>query len=290
MGLMTGSGPLSRQPAGSWNFDAPPAGGAMYIEPIGKRVRVVLGGQTIADSTHTMLVSESGLQPIHYFPPGDVRAEVLEPSERHTRCPKKGEASYHTLRVGDRVEEAAAWYYPEPLPDAEKIKDHIAFYFGRMDHWFEEDTEIFGHAKDIYHRIDAYPSSRHVRVSLDGEVLAESSRAVALFESNLPTRWYIPREDVTAKLVPSDTATVCGYKGWASYYSVELAGGEIVKDLVWYYPEPFHDGTPVKDLLCFLNEQVDLEVDGEAHGRPDTAWSRGVRGEEPRAAAATPPQ
>src|SRR5690242_17808165 len=118
MGLMTGSGPFSRQPAGNWNFDPPPPGQAMYIEGIGKRIRVLLNGETIVDSTHTQLVSESGLQPCYYIPRADVRAEVLEPSDRHTRCPKKGEASYHTVRVGDRVEEAVAWYYPEPLPGA----------------------------------------------------------------------------------------------------------------------------------------------------------------------------
>jgi uncharacterized protein (DUF427 family) len=286
---MTGSGPLSRNPAGDWNFDPPAPGQAMYIEPIPKRLRVVLEGETIADSTRARYVSESGLQPIYYFPRADVRAEVLEPSDRHTRCPKKGEASYHTLRVGDRVEEAAAWYYPQPLPAAEAIRDHLAFYFHRMDHWFEEDTEIFGHAKDIYHRIDVYPSSRHVRVSLDGEPLAESTRAMALFESNLPPRWYLPREDVSAKLVPSDTVTTCGYKGQANYYSVELPSGEVVKDIVWYYTDPFHDGAAVKDLLCFFNEQVDLEVDGEAHGRPKTAWSGGVKGENPMSAAAAPP-
>src|SRR5436305_5346073 len=122
MGLMTGSGPFAREPAGNWNFEPPAPGQAMYIEPIGKRIRVVLGGQTIADSTHTMLLSESGLQPMYYFPRADVRADALEPSDRHTRCPKKGEASYHTLRVGDRLEEAAAWYYPEPLPPPEAIR------------------------------------------------------------------------------------------------------------------------------------------------------------------------
>ncbi len=229
---------------------------------------------------HAQYVSESGLQPSYYIPRADVRGEVLEPSDRHTRCPKKGEASYHTLRVGDRVEEAAAWYYPEPLPAAEAIRDHIAFYFHRMDHWFEEDTEVFTHPKDIYHRIDVYPSSRHVRVSLDGELLAESTRAMALFESNLPPRWYLPREDVSAKLVPSETVTTCGYKGEANYYSVELPNGEVVKDIVWYYTDPFHDGAAVKDLLCFFNEQVDLEVDGEPHGRPADRVDRWRQGRE----------
>jgi uncharacterized protein (DUF427 family) len=275
MGLMTGSGPFSRNPAGTWNFDAPARAG--YIEPTPKRVRVVLGGETIADTTHALLLSESGLQPLYYFPREDVRADVLEPSDRHTRCPWKGEASYLTLRVGDRVEEAAAWYYPDPLEGAAPIKDHIAFYFHRMDRWLEEDEEIFAHAKDIYHRIDVYPSSRHVRVSLDGELLAESHRAMALFESNLPPRWYLPREDVQARLVPMDTTTVCGYKGVANYYGVELENGEVVPDLVWYYTDPLPDGERVRDLLCFFNERVDLDVDGEPQGRPQTAWSHGAR-------------
>ncbi len=277
MGLMTGTGPLSRDPAGRWNFEPPPPGRSVYVEPTPKRIRVVLEGETIADSTHALMLSESGLQPGYYFPPDDVRSDVLEPSDRHTRCPKKGEASYYTLRVGDRVEEAAAWYYPDPLEAVAAIKDHVGFYFHRMDHWLEEDTEIFGHAKDIYHRIDVYPSSRHVKVSLDGELLADSRRAMALFESNLPPRWYLPRDDVVGKLVPSETTTTCGYKGVASYYNVELENGDLVRDVVWYYTDPFPDGLRVKDLLCFFNEHVDLDVDGESQGRPETYWSRGVK-------------
>ncbi len=117
---------------------------------------------------------------------------MLEPSDRHTRCPKKGEASYHTIRAGDKVVEAGAWYYPEPLEGAEPIAGLIAFYWDRMDQWFEEDEEIFVHPRDPYHRVDVIPTSRHVKISLDGEVLAESTQAMALFESNLPTRWYLP--------------------------------------------------------------------------------------------------
>jgi uncharacterized protein (DUF427 family) len=282
MGLMTGTGPLSRAPAGRWNFEPPPPGQAMYIEPTPKRIRVVLGGETIADTTHALLLSESGLQPTYYFPPHDVRSDVLEPSDRHTHCPKKGDASYYTLRVGDRVEEAAAWYYPEPFEGAGAIKDHIAFYFGRMDRWLEEDREIFGHPKDVYHRIDAYPTSRHVRISLEGELLAESHRAIALFESNLPARWYLPREDVRARLVETDTVTTCAYKGRARYYAVELESGERIDDLVWWYPQPFPEGAPVNDLLCFFNERVDVELDGELQARPESPWSHGLHAQAAR--------
>ncbi len=268
---MYGSGPFGKSPAGSFNFEPPPPGRALYLEPTPKRVRVEVGGETIADSRGAMLLHESGLQPLYYFPPQDVRPDVLESSDRHTRCPKKGEASYYTIRVGDRVVENGAWYYPEPLPDAPPaLKGLIAFYFDRMDRWLEEAEEIGVHARDPYHRIDVLATDRHVRVSLDGAPLAETRRAVALFESSLPTRWYIPREDVSAGLEPSDTVTRCPYKGSASYYSVN--GSE---DLIWYYADPLPEVGRIKDLLCFFNERVDIELDGELEERPDTPWSKG---------------
>src|ERR1700741_1348856 len=127
MGLMTGTGPMGKNPAGRFNHEPPPPGRTLYIEPCLKWVRVEVGGETIADSRHTLLVSESGHQPVYYFPPGDVRAEGLEPTDRHRRCPKKGEASYYTIRVGDHVVENGAWYYPEPIEGAEPLKDMIAF-------------------------------------------------------------------------------------------------------------------------------------------------------------------
>lgn len=276
---MYGTGPLGRKPAGTFNFEPPPPGKAVYMEPNPKWVRVVLGGETIADSRRTLLLSESGLQPMYYFPPEDVRSDVLESTDRHTYCPKKGEASYYTVRVGDRVEESVAWYYPEPLAGAAPIKDLIAFYWDRMDHWYEEDEEVFVHPRDPYHRVDVIATSRHIRVSLDGELLAESDRAVALFESNLPTRWYLPREDVAAELEPTDTVTRCPYKGTAAYYSVRGQNGETVKDLIWYYDDPLPAAGKIAGRLCFFNERVDIEIDGQPETRPDSAWKHGVKSE-----------
>ena len=279
MGLMSGTGPLGRKRAGSFNFVPPPPGRAMYIEPSPRWVRVMLGGETIADSRNTRLLQESGHQPVYYFPAEDVRSDVLEPSDRHTHCPKKGEASYYTIRVGDRVEEAAAWYYPEPLEGAAWLEGLIAFYWARMDHWLEEDEEVFVHPRDPYHRVDVLPTSRHIRVSLDGEVLAESDQAVALFESNLPTRWYLPRADVSAQLEPSDTVTRCPYKGTAAYFSVRRENGDTVKDLIWRYDEPLPAVDKIAGRLCFFNERVEVEVDGEPEPRPDTVWKHGVKSE-----------
>src|SRR5207237_4116464 len=139
----------------------------LYLEPSPKRVRVVVADEVIADSPRVMLLHESGHQPVYYFPPDDVRSEFLEPSERHTRCPRKGEASYYTIRVGETVVDAGAWYYPDPIDGTPPIKDLIAFYFNRMDHWYEEDEEIFVHPRDPYHRVDVVPTHRDIRVSLD---------------------------------------------------------------------------------------------------------------------------
>jgi uncharacterized protein (DUF427 family) len=276
---MTGTGPLGRKPAGIFNFEPPAPGGALYLEPTPKRIRAVVAGEVVVDSRRAMMLHESGHQPVYYFPPEDVRAELLEPSDRHTRCPKKGEASYYTIRVGDRVVEAGAWYYPDPIEGAPPIKDLIALYWNRIDHWYEEDEEVVVHPRDPYHRVDILRSDRHVRISRDGQLLAESHRATALFETNLPTRWYLPREDVVASLEPTDTVTRCPYKGQAAYYSVTLDGGEVAKDLIWVYPDPIQESAKIEGLLCFFNEQVDLELDGELQERPESPWSRGVKSE-----------
>jgi uncharacterized protein (DUF427 family) len=279
MGLMSGTGPLSRKPAGEFNFEPPPPGRALYLEPTPKRIRVQVGGETIADSRRAMMLHESGLQPTYYFPPEDVRGDTLAPSERRTWCPKKGQASYYTIRAGSRVVEDGAWYYPDPIPEAPPIKGLIAFYWDRMDRWLEEGEDVAVHPRDPYHRIDILGTDRHVRVLLEGEVLAESRRAVALFESNLPPRWYLPAEDLVVELQPSVTVTRCPYKGTAAYYS---AAG--IDDVIWYYADPLPEVGRIKGLLCFFNEKVDIELDGEVQGRPDTAWSGPIHSENRRAA------
>ena len=274
MGLMYGTGPLSRTPAGEFNFEPPPPGSALYLEPTLKRVRVIVGGETVADSKRAFLLHESGLQPIYYFPPEDVRQDLLEPSDKHTHCPKKGDASYHTIRAGDQVIKNAAWYYPDILPGApEALRGLIAFYFDRVDRWLEEAEEIGVHARDPYHRIDVLATDRHIRISLEGELLAETRRALALFETGLPPRWYVPPEDVVARLEPSDTVTHCPYKGEASYYSVRLGDEELKKDLIWYYQNPYAEVGRIEGALCFYNEKVDIELDGDPQERPESARS-----------------
>jgi uncharacterized protein (DUF427 family) len=150
----------------------------------------------------------------------------------------------------------------------------VAFEWDAMDEWYEEEEVAIVHPRDPYHRIDVLDTSRHVKVSLDGQPLAETTRARVLFETGLPPRWYIPREDVRSELlVESDKRTGCAYKGFASYWSVRV-GDRVEEDLVWTYREPRREAEPVKDYLAFFNERTDVEVDGELEERPRTQWSR----------------
>ena len=271
MSLTLGTAPFGERPAGFLNVETRKP--FLLFEDSPRRIRATFAGETVVDSRRAKLLHEHGHLPVYYFPGADVRMDVLEQTDHSTHCPRKGDASYWSLRIGDKIAENAAWSYPEPLEDAPPLAGYLAFYWGKLDEWFEEDEQVFGHPRDPYHRIDVMPTSRHIRVRVNGELVAESSRAKALFEAGLPTRWYLPPEDVrTELLLPSDTRTRCAYKGLASYCGVR-AGDAVIEDLVWYYPDPARDAEAVRDLLCFFNEKVDLEVDGELQERPRTQWS-----------------
>jgi uncharacterized protein (DUF427 family) len=273
MALTVGTGPFGHHPAGAFNRELGALRGLIYFEDSPRRMRAIFNGETIVDSRRSKLLHEHRKLPIHYFPEDEVRMGLLEPTDHSTHCPWKGDAAYWSVRVGDRVAENAAWAYPEPLPGAPPLAGYVAFYWNRMDEWLEEDEPAIGHARDPYHRVDVLDTSRHVRIEIAGEVVAETRRARALFETGLPTRWYMPPDDVRADvLVPSDTQTTCAYKGFASYWSVSTPAG-LEEDLVWFYPEPRHDAERVAGYLCFFNERVDLYVDGELQGRPETQWS-----------------
>ncbi len=274
MGLTVGTGPFSGRRKGVFNFDTSVLRPhTLYWEESPKRVRVEFNGETVAESRQVKLLFETGILPVYYFPQEDVRADLLEKTEHRTHCPFKGDASYWSVRAGDRLAENAVWGYEEPLPEAPPLGGHLAFYWDRMDHWYEEDEEVFVHPRDPYHRIDVLQSSRRVKVSVNGEVVAESESPVVLFEAALPPRYYLPPEDVREDLlVPSETITQCPYKGIATYRSVEV-GGERFEDLVWCYEEPLPEVAKIRGRLCFFDEKVDVEVDGERQERPETQWS-----------------
>ena len=277
MALTVGTGPFGQRPAGEFNFELPKRKGVIYFEDSPRRMRAIFAGQTIVDSSHSKLLHEYGHLPLHYFPKSEVRMDLLEQTDHTTHCPYKGDASYWSVRVGDRVSENAAWGYPEPIDGAPPLAGYVAFYWNRMDEWLEEDEPAIVHLRDPYHRVDVLDTSRHVRVEVAGEVVAETTRARVIFETGLPSRWYIPPDDVRSDvLVPSDKRTGCAYKGFASYRSVRV-GDQLEEDLVWVYEDPTRDAERVKGYLCFFNERCDIHVDGELQERPSTQWSPGYR-------------
>ena len=245
------------------------------LERSPRRVRVKFNGEWIADSTAAHLLFETRHLPVYYFPRADVRMDKLVATDHHTFCPYKGRASYWTIRVGDKVLENAVWGYPDPYDEVPELKDFVAFYWDRIDGWYEEDEEIFVHPRDPYKRVDVIASSRRVEVVVGGQIVADTRRARFLFETRLPTRYYIPPEDVRMDLlVPSDKATACPYKGKARYYSVRI-GQEVFPDIVWSYPDPIAECPKIKGYLCFFNELVDeIRVDGVAVPKPVTPWSK----------------
>ena len=274
MGLSSGSGPFGNAPAGRFNFTPePPTGSVLFFDPVPYRLRGSFAGQTVFDSVDAKLLYETAHLPVYYVPENDLRHDLLERSDRQTRCPHKGVASYRSIRVGDRFEADAVWTYREPIAPASFLAGHAAFYWGKLDEWFVEDEQVFGHPRDPYHRIDTYRTTRLVRVSVDGEAIAESTWAVALFESGLPARFYLPAEDVQMHLLePSEKTSRCAYKGVASYWHVRV-GNTLHEDLAWTYAEPDEDVRGIRGLICFFNERVDLEVGGELQERPVTQWS-----------------
>jgi uncharacterized protein (DUF427 family) len=253
---------------------ARPGGGPdVRVEPTIRRVRGMFGGETVVDSARTLIMFERGHLPVYYFPLEDVRRELLEPSGTRTHCPRKGEAVYHSLRIGDRVAHDAAWRYPEPIESCPDISGHTAFYWNAMDSWWEEDDEVFVHARDPYHRVDVLRSSRHVEVALDGDTVADTRRPLLLLETGLPPRWYIARADVRLDLLrPTDSASACPYKGNASYFTAVTGSGEH-RDVAWSYTAPIPECPRIEQAICFFNERVDLTVDGEPQERPRTHWT-----------------
>ena len=267
MALTMGAGPFGQQPAGRFSVEMP-GERLLYVERSDRWIRGLLAGETVVSSMAPRLVHESSRLPVYYFPPDDVRTDLLRPSDRTEADELKGTARYWSLQAGERTAPDAAWSFDHPQLDG-----LIAFTWSALDEWLEEDEVAVKHARDPYHRVDVRVSSRHVRVSLEGQTLAESRQARILFETGMPPRFYFPPEDVNQdSFVRSDRRTACAYKGEAAYWSVRV-GERMEDDLAWTYREPLHDAAAIRDLLAFYNERVDLDVEGERWERPHTPWS-----------------
>ena len=265
----------------------------LRVEPIGKRIRAIVDGRTIVDSVRAVLVWEPRRVVASYaVPVQDVRAElvpsdaisaadedtglrlravserpVLDPSIPFTVHTAAGQAV--AVRAGTRAIDAVRL-------DDDALDGYVVLDFAGVDEWYEEDERNYAHPRDPFHRIDVVASSRSVQLAVHGRVLAETQRARLLFETLLPTRYYLPREDVRVELRPSAHTTWCAYKGKASYLSA-VVDDRTLQNVAWVYPDPLHDALQVRNLVCFFNERVDVTVDGQRQDRPITPWSEPAR-------------
>jgi uncharacterized protein (DUF427 family) len=264
----------------------------LRAHPTVARVRAYAGGRAVVDSVRALVVWEPRrVVPCFAVPRADVDADlvpydgppaaeqavpiavptgdttpVLDPRTPFTAHSCPGRA--WTLRFDGRELPGAGF-----TPDDPDLADHVLLDWSAFEEWREEEEVVVGHPHDPFDRIDCRRSSRHVVITCDGTVLADTRRAVLLMETPLPLRFYVPAEDVDQRLlVPSTSHTVCAYKGTATYWSARVGGREL-PDLVWTYREPLHDALPVKDLLGFFTERVDLRIDDEDVPRPVTPWS-----------------
>lgn len=247
------------------------AAGRVRLERGARRVRVFLGGELIADTRRPLLVWEKPYYPVYYFPEADVRTELLTQTETTKRSPSRGEAQFFSVKGGDKIADDAAYAYLDPK--IEELGGHVAFNWSAMDHWFEEDEEVFVHARDPYTRVDIMRSSRHIEVFIDEVKVADSHHPTLLFETGLPTRYYLPKVDVRMDLLRSSAKqTHCPYKGTAEYFSVHV-NGDLYEDIVWYYDHPVHESAKIAGLVSFYNEKVEIHVDGEREEQPKTKFS-----------------
>jgi uncharacterized protein (DUF427 family) len=245
--------------------------GSVRVEHGQKRVRAYLGGELVVDTAAPLLVWEKPYYPTYYFRLADVRLELFEPDGGLAHSPSRGDGRTFTVRAGGKEAAAAAVRY-ETSP-FEELRDAIRLEWNAMDAWFEEDEEVFTHPRDPYTRVDILPSSRSVRVEVEGVTIAESSKPTLLFETGLPVRYYLPKTHVHLELLtPTDTRTHCPYKGEAEYWSVR-AGDRVHPDLAWSYRAPLPESVRIAGLIGFYNEKVDLYVDGVLQERPRTKFS-----------------
>ena len=233
-----------------------------------KWIRGYRNGRLVVDSRRTLFVWEHEYYPAWYVPADDVDAELVATSESFDGG-VRGIGELVDLHVDTDVLSAAGWRHP----DVADLAGRIRLEWDSMDAWFEEDVEVFVHPRSPEVRVDVLPSSKRVRVLIDGEIVADSIRTSVLYEASLPPRYYVPKVDVRMNLLtPTETESQCPYKGWANYWSVTI-DGVTHDDIAWGYRTPLPESAGVAGLVCFYNEAVDIEVDGEQLPRPVTKFS-----------------
>ena len=258
MGLSWQQGPLSKGAVGRFLVSEPLPKRLLYVEPLRRRMRVRFGGAWIADSENVLLLFEPGRYPVAYFPQADISAGTLDRNDHTTQHPDLGRTAWYTVRAGQKQAQRAAWQHVDLAAYASELRDRVAFAWVAMDAFYEEDERIVGHAADSYHRIDIRQTSRHLLVRHQDQVIADTRRPLALYESGFAPRWYVPRTDIDeSALTHVEHQTFCPYKGLCSYYDIGEA-----RLGAWSYLDPYSEVSRISRLVSFEPDVVSVQLDG----------------------------
>ncbi|KAK7607635.1 hypothetical protein BKA81DRAFT_112807 [Phyllosticta paracitricarpa] len=246
--------------------------GPVKTLPSSRRIRILLNGTYIADTTQALYVWEHDRFPQYYVPLSSFKKD----SWTKTESIDNDAASLLRITAGNQSTERVIAFSTSLDKDGDKsdlihaLRGLVRVEFSSVDQWYEEDTPIYVHPKDPFKRVDIVHSTRPICVLVDGVQVAAATSSQHLFETTLPTRFYLPPTAVDAALLrPSNLVTRCPYKGDAEYYDVVVGGGErVLRDVVWYYKHPTLECSPIAGHLCFYNEKVDIELDGKLLERP----------------------
>jgi uncharacterized protein (DUF427 family) len=266
MGLAWQQGPLARGAIGTFLVPQPLPDRLLYAEPLRRRMSALLAGEQVAQSDDIILLHEPARYPVAYFPKSDVRSDILQPAGHITQHPELGVTAWYSVHLGDRQAPRGAWEHTSPPEFAKMFTERIAFAWHAMDAFHEEAERIIGHATDAYHRIDVRQSERHLVVTTtDDQTVADTQRALVLYESGFAPRWYVPRDDVDANaLAPQEGQTFCPYKGLCSYYNIGDANRS-----GWTYLEPYPEVERITGFISFEPDKVTVTIDGEQlHAEP----------------------
>ena len=241
---------------------------AQHVEPTPRRIRVRLGSRLVADSSRALLMIRFGPKglPTYFLPREDVAPDALVDESRDATGSRRGRCS-----AGPDQALRAAWTDSHP-----ELAGYVTFSWRQLD-WYEEDEQVRVHARSPYGRVDTLRSSRLVEIRVGGETVARSIRPLLLFETHLPTRYYLPTptcaRSSSRPATPSPSART---RAWRGTGRCGRAGGLVVPDAVWSYPDPIPENPKIRDLVCFFTERVDLVLDGIPQPRTVSPWSTGT--------------
>lgn len=255
MSLAHRRGPLGERPFGEFLTTAQ---GWLYVEVSSKRVRVVVAGVTVVDSTQARLLHQPGVPATWWFPATDAREDLLTDAGRGDD-PVLGQTRWFDLRIDGRVHHRFAHTHP----GVDALDGLLALDTFQTDGIYEEDELVAAEPIDPFHRVDVRDATRHVRISLDELVIAESHAPRMVFETTARPRFYLTADEVrTDLLTPSGNPAVCQYKGDGEYFHLQV-GEQLVTDLVWRYTQPRDDGRRLTGRYAVHHERCRTEVDGQ---------------------------